>query len=151
MRDNWESFFYWGLHISTDTDNTTQSDFSIDAAKYGYKLTDNKEILDWAASKGYNNYVEVGRQNNKLDSRILVWESEWSDFKRATEFADDYINNDFMKQKLFNFDLTEHMSKFDHKELMSFTCEDIYIKRNLNKLYLNQIKEYKKQKLEMYR
>jgi radical SAM superfamily enzyme YgiQ (UPF0313 family) len=150
MRDNWDSFFYWGLHISTDSDNTTQSDFSMDAGKYGYKLTENQEILDWATSKGFNNYITTGRQNNKLDNRVLVWESEWSNFRQATEFADEYIKNDFMKQKLFNFDLTEHMSKFDHKELIEFTAEEIYINRGLNGIYKKQIDAYKKQKLGLY-
>ncbi len=150
MRENWDSFFYWGLHISTDQDNTTQSDFSVDAKKYGYRLTENKEILDWAKDKGYNNYLTTGRQNNKLDNRILVWESEWSNFKEATEFADDYIQNDFMKQKLFNFDLTEHMSKFDHKELIQFTAEEIYINRGLNGIYKKQIDAYKEQKSGLY-
>ena len=150
MRDNWDSFFYWGLHISTDPDNNTQSDFSMDAGKYGYKLTRNQEVLDWATSKGFNNYVTSGRQNNKLDNRVLVWESEWSNFKEATEFADDYIENDFMKQKLFNFDLTEHMSKFDHKELIEFTAEELYVKRGLNRIYKKQIDAYKTEKLGLY-
>ena len=118
--------------------------------KYGYLLTENKEILDWARDKGYNNYPTTGRQNNKLDNRILVWESEWSNFKEATEFADDYIQNDFMKQKLFNFDLTEHMSKFDHKELIQFTAEEIYINRGLNGIYKKQIDAYKEQKSGLY-
>jgi hypothetical protein len=122
----------------------------MDAGKYGYKLTENQEILDWATSKGFNNYITTGRQNNKLDNRVLVWESEWSNFRQATEFADEYIKNDFMKQKLFNFDLTEHMSKFDHKELIEFTAEEIYINRGLNGIYKKQIDAYKKQKLGLY-
>lgn len=150
MDENWESFFYWGLHISTDQDNTTQSDFSVDAKKYGYNLTTNKEILDWATSKGYNNMETTGRQNNKLDNRVLVWESEWSNFKEATEFADMYMEKYFMKQHLFNFDLTEHMSKFDLKELLTFTCDEVYKKRQLNKIYKKQIDEYKKKKLDFF-
>jgi len=55
-----------------------------------------------------------------------------------------------MKQKLFNFDLTEHMSKFDHKELIEFTAEEIYINRGLNGIYKKQIDAYKKQKLGLY-
>ena len=106
--------------------------------------------MDWAAAKGFNNYITTGRQNNKLDNRVLVWESEWSNFRQATEFADEYIKNDFMKQKLFNFDLTEHMSKFDHKELIEFTAEEIYINRGLNGIYKKQIDAYKKQKLGLY-
>ena len=113
-------------------------------------MTENKEILDWARDKGYNNYSTTGRQNNKLDNRILVWESEWSNFKEATEFADDYIQNDFMKQNYFNFDLTEHMSKFDHKELIQFTAEEIYINRGLNGIYKKQIDAYKEQKSGLY-
>lgn len=150
MRDNWDSYFYWGLHISTDQDNTTQSDFSVDAKKYGYTLTKNKEILEWARDKGFNNYIKTGRQNNKLDNRVLVWESEWSNFKEATEFADAYIEKDFMNMKVSNFDLTEHMSKFDHKELLDFTMKDIYVTRGLNKIYAKQIDEYKKKKIGLY-
>jgi hypothetical protein len=150
MRDNWDSYFYWGLHISTDQDNTTQSDFSVDAKKYGYTLTKNKEILKWASEKGFNNYIKTGRQNNKLDNRVLVWESEWSNFKEATEFADAYIENDFMNMKVSNFDLTEHMSKFDHKELLDFSMKDIYVTRGLNKIYAKQIDEYKKKKIGLY-
>ena len=150
MLENWESFFYWGLHISTDQDNTTQSDFSVDAEKYGYTLTKDKDVLDWADSKGFNNLKSVGRQNNKLDNRVLVWESEWSNFKRATEFADSYMEKYFMKQKLFNFDMTEHLTKFDHQELLTFTAGDVYIKRNLNKLYAEAIQAYKRKKLEIY-
>ena len=151
MRDNWDSFFYWGLHISTDQDNTTQSDFSVDAKKYGYRLTENKEILDWAKDKGYNNYLTTGRQNNKLDNRILVWESEWSNFKEATEFADDYIQNDFMKQKLFNFDLTEHMSKFDLKELINLLLKKYILQQRSHGIYKKQIDAYKEQSQTVFR
>ena len=148
---NWDSFFYWGLHISTDQDNTTQSDFSVDAEKYGYTQTTDPDILAWAESEGYNNVDVVGRQNNKLDNRVLVWESEWSNFKEATEFADMYMNKYFMNQHLFNFDLTEHMSKFSLDELLSFTCKEIYVERSYMKVYNKLIEEYKQRKLNLFK
>lgn len=148
---NWESFFYWGLHISTDPDSSTQSDFSLDAEKYGYKQTKNSKVLAWAKEKGYNDSNKVGRDNNKLDNRVLVWESEWSNFKEATEFSENYQKNYFMKQKLFNFDLTEHMSKFDYKELLKFSVQEIYIERKLNNIYKNNINAYKTKKLGIYK
>ena len=147
---NWESFFYWGLHISTDTDNTTQSDFSLDAKKYGYTATQNPEILKWADSKGYNNFTKVGRTNNKLDNRVLIWESEWSNFREASDFSEEYQKKYFMKQKLFNFDLTEHLSKFEHKALLDFTVQEVYVERKLNNIYKQAIENYKQKKLGLY-
>jgi len=147
---NWESFLYWGLHISTDQDNTTQSDFSVDAEKYGYTQTTNPEILAWAESEGYNNVDVNGQQNNKLDNRVLVWESEWSNFKEATDFADMYMNKYFMKQHLFGHDLTEHMSKFSIDELLSLTCNDIYIERSYMNVSKKLIEEYKQRKLNLF-
>lgn len=150
MTENWESFFFWGLHISVDPDASTQSDFSLDAKKYGYIQTTNPEVLEWANKNGYNDSTKVGRNNNKLDNRVLVWESEWSNFKEATEFSEMYQREYFMKQKLFNFDLTEHMSKFDAQELLSFSVQEIYIERKLNSIYADNIKKYKQKKLGLY-
>ena len=45
LNKNWESFFYWGLHISDDPDTKTHSDFSVDAKKFGYLPTKNKELI----------------------------------------------------------------------------------------------------------
>ncbi len=56
-----------------------------------------------------------------------------------------------MKQKLFNFDLTEHMSKFDYKELLKFSVQEIYIERKLNNIYKNNINAYKTKKLGIYK
>ena len=55
-----------------------------------------------------------------------------------------------MNMKVSNFDLTEHMSKFEHKELLDFTMKDIYVTRGLNKIYAKQIDEYKKKKIGLY-
>jgi hypothetical protein len=151
LDENWESYFYWGLHISTDKDNTTQSDFSIDSEKFGYFESKDKNILDWATAEGYNNLKGIGKQNNKLDNRMLVWESEWSNFKQATEFANMYMDKYFMKQKLFNFDMTEHLSKFNHKELLQFTAREVYIEKNLNSIYIQAVKDYKAKKQEIYK
>ena len=41
-----------------------------------------------------------GRLNNKLDNRPLVWESEWSNFREATEFSEMFMEKYFFKQKL---------------------------------------------------
>ena len=151
LNENWESYFFWGLHISTDTDSNTQSDFSLDAEKYGYKTSTDPEVLKWADDNGYNSFTKVGRNNNKLDNRVLVWESEWSNFKEATEFSEMYQEKYFMKQKLFNFDLTEHMSKFNPQELLKFSVEDIYIQRKLNNIYEENINKYKIKKLGLYK
>ena len=151
LDENWESYFYWGLHISTDTDNTTQSDFSVDSEKFGYFESKDQSIVDWATAEGYNNLKGIGKQNNKLDNRILVWESEWSNFKEATEFANMYMDKYFMKQKLFNFDMTEHLSKFPHTELLEFTARQVYIEKNLNSLYIQAIDDYKAKKQEIYK
>jgi hypothetical protein len=148
---NWESFFFWGLHISTDQDTNTQSDFSVDAEKYGYVQTTNQEVLKWADDSGYNNFLKTDKNNNKLDNRVLVWESEWSNFMEATKFSEMYQKEYFMKQKLFNFDLTEHMSKFDPKELLSFSVKEVYIERKLNNIYEENINKYKQRKLGLYK
>lgn len=151
LDENWESYFYWGLHISTDKDNTTQSDFSVDSEKFGYYESTDPEISAWAVKEGYNNLKGIGKQNNKLDNRIMVWESEWSNFKQATEFASMYMDKYFMKQKLFNFDMTEHLSKFPHAELLEFTAREVYLEKNLNSLYVQAIEQYKAKKQEIYK
>lgn len=151
LDENWESFFFWGLHISTDKDTNTQSDFTVDAEKYGYTHATSPEVLEWAKQNGYNNFTKVGRNNNKLDNRVLVWQSEWSNFKEATEFSEMYQAKYFMKQQLFNFDLTEHMSKFEAQELLSFSVKDVYIERKLNNIYEENINKYKQKKLGLYK
>ena len=45
MDKNWECYLFWALHISTDKDIQTHSDFSIDAKKYGYNPTEDVEML----------------------------------------------------------------------------------------------------------
>mgnify|MGYP006923123094 FL=1 len=56
-----------------------------------------------------------------------------------------------MKQKLFNFDMTEHLSKFPHAELLEFTARQVYIEKNLNSLYIQAIDDYKAKKQEIYK
>ena len=151
LNKNWDSYWYWGLHISKDKDNTTQSDFSVDAEKYGYVETKNKELLDWAYSKGYNNPDSKGRLNNKLDNRPLVWESEWSNFREATEFSEMFMEKYFFKQKLSNFDMTEYIAKLPLDELLGMTLDEMYIKRGYSKINRQRIEEYKQKKLNLFK
>jgi hypothetical protein len=153
LDENWESYFYWGLHISKDTDNTTQSDFSLDSEKFGYYEATDPEVLAWGEKEFEKRFVEpgIGRQNNKLDNRNMLWQTEHSNFMQATEFANMYLKNYFSKQKIFGFDLTEHLSKFAIKPLLKFTVKKLYLKKNINSLYLQRIAEYKAKKLGIYK
>mgnify|MGYP000030511455 FL=1 len=72
LDENWESYFYWGLHISKDTDNTTQSDFTLDSEKFGYYESKDPEVLAWGQAQFDKRFLTpgIGRQNNKLDNRF---------------------------------------------------------------------------------
>ena len=153
---NWESFFYWGLHISDDPDTQTQSDFSVDAQKFGYFETKNQEVLDWSIEKGYNVPFKadpMGRLNNKLDNRALVWENDITNFKEASLFGEMYHNKYFFKQRLSNFDMTEYIGKFpeDKKELLSLTLDEMYLKRKYSSVNKKRIEQYKEHKLSLFK
>ena len=153
---NWESFFYWGLHISDDPDTQTQSDFSVDAQKFGYFETKNQEVLDWSIEKGYNVPFKadpMGRLNNKLDNRALVWENDITNFKEASLFGEMYHNKYFFKQRLSNFDMTEYIGKFpeDKKELLSLTLDEMYLKRKYSSVNKKRIEQYKQHKLSLFK
>ena len=153
---NWESFFYWGLHISDDPDTQTQSDFSVDAQKFGYFETKNQEILDWSIEKGYNVPFKadpMGRLNNKLDNRALIWENDITNFKEASLFGEMYHKEYFFKQKLSNFDMTEYIGKFpaDKKELLSLTLDEMYFKRKYASVNKQRIEKYKQKKLSLFK
>ena len=70
---------------------------------------------------------------------------------QATKFADMYMEKYFWKQKIFGFDLTEHLSKFAMKPLLTFNVRKLYQKKNINSLYMQRIKEYKVKKLGIYK
>ncbi len=152
---NWDSFFYWGLHISDDPDTKTHSDFSVDAQKFGYFPTKNKEIIDWSIKKGYNVPFKadpMGRLNNKLDNRALIWESDITNFKEASEFGEMYHKDYFFKQKISNFDITEYIGKFeDTDELLSLSLDEMYIKRKYSQTNRDRIEEYKQRKLNIFK
>ena len=153
LDENWESFFYWGLHISTDKDNTTQSDFSLDSEKFGYRESKDPEVLAWGQDQFDKRFITpgIGRSNNKLDNKNMLWETDQSNFMEATKFADMYMNKYFWKQKIFGFDLTEHLSKFAMKPLLKYNVRKLYQKKNINSLYMQRIKEYKVKKLGIYK
>lgn len=122
MSKNWDSFFYWGLHISTDPDVKTHSDFSLDASKYGYKSTQDKQILAWAEEKGLLDIKST--VTHKLDKHIMIWEADWANFKQATEFSDHYNKNYFKNVKVPNFELLNYWGRED---ILDLTAGQIYI------------------------
>lgn len=121
---NWDCYFFWGLHISTDPDINTHSDFSIDAKKYGYYPTENKEIIEWAKKRGL---LEINSTiTHKLDKRPMIWDSAWANFKEATEFSDYYNKNYFPKIKIPNFELLNYWGR---KDMLDLTADEIYINK----------------------
>ena len=81
----------------------------------------------------------------------MLWESDQSNFMEATKFAEYYMNNYFGKQKIFGFDLTEHLSKFAIKPLLKYNVRKLYQKKSINNLYMQRIAEYKVKKLAIYK
>ncbi len=143
MDKNWECYLFWALHISTDKDIQTHSDFSIDAKKYGYNPTEDVEMLSWAEQQGL---LDIHSENtHKLDRHIMIWEADWANFKDASEFATMYNKNYFPKIKVPNFELLNY---WNYNNFINFTAQDAYIDAKFKTAEDNMIKEYIFKKLK---
>ena len=142
MNENWDCYLFWGLHISTDPNMNTHSDFSIDAARYGYVPTKNKEVIKWAEDKGLLDIKST--VTHKLDKHIMIWEAEWANFKQATEFSDYYNSNYFSKIKVPNFELLNYCSK---DNILDITAQDAYIDKIYKAEELDMISNYIEKKI----
>ena len=137
MSENWDCFLFWALHISTDKNITTHSDFSIDAAKYGYKPTKDKNLLKWAEDQGL---LDIKAQHtHKLDKSIMIWEAEWANIKQAHNFADHYNNNYFAGIKVPNFELLNYNG---NPKILDITAQDAYIDQIYKEPELKMIDTY---------
>lgn len=137
MSENWDCFLFWALHISTDKNITTHSDFSIDAAKYGYKPTKDQKLLKWAEDQGL---LDIKAQHtHKLDKSIMIWEADWANIKQAHNFADHYNNNYFAGIKVPNFELLNYNG---NPKILDITAQDAYIDQIYKEPELKMIDTY---------
>ncbi len=143
MNENWDCYLFWALHISTDTNITTHSDFSIDAAKYGYTPTKDSKLLKWANDQGL---LDIKAQHtHKLDKHIMIWEAEWASIKQAHNFADHYNNNYFGSIKVPNFELLNY---YHIPEMLDITAKDAYIDQIYKSPELKMIDTYINKKIQ---
>lgn len=146
LEENWDSYFYWALYITKDADTTTHSDFSVDSKRYGYTDTADPNVIDWAKEKGFigGDYT-LGGDRPKLDKYLMIWDSDWANFKDALDFSYHYHKNYFQKAKIAAFELLNWVG---NKDILELTQGQMFQKKLGETENLKMINDYKRKKVE---
>jgi hypothetical protein len=146
LEENWDSYFYWALYITKDADTTTHSDFSVDSKRYGYTDTADPNVIDWAKEKGFiGGDYKLGGDRPKLDKYLMIWDSDWANFKDALDFSDHYHKNYFQKAKIAAFELLNWVG---NKDILELTQGQMFQKKLGETENLKMINDYKRKKVE---
>jgi len=126
LQANWSdnSWQWWPLEISLDTNTETTSVFSKEWKEHGYReLTDPKRMQE----------IEVlFRRDNqsiqhKFDNKSLMWTADWADIGQATEFCRDWGSTEWHKNEklIANFHILNYWKEFgsDKEKLLQLTSE----------------------------
>jgi len=126
LKANWSdnSWQWWPLEISTDTNTGTVSVFSKEWQKHGYReITDTKRIEQIEAVFRKDKY-DI---QHKYDRRSLMWTADWADIEQATAFCREWSASQWHYDchLLANFHILNHWKDYGHdpKALLSLTDE----------------------------
>lgn len=154
LRANWSdnSWQWWPLEISLDTNTETTSVFSKEWREHGYReMTDPQRIAE---------IEHLFRRDNdsiqhKFDTKSLMWTADWADIGEATEFCKQWKDSEFHRDDklVANFHILNHWKEYCHdpEKLLKLTDEWASAQIRNGNQYREIIGPYIKRKLESVR
>ena len=126
LRENWSdnSWEWWPLEISIETNVATVSEFTRDWAKHGYReITDSQRIERihqmYKRQKGDGT---TGVQH-KMDGKSLYWDADWANIEQATEFVYNWRSSDWYRDEhlIANFHIMNFITDRSVKDALKLT------------------------------
>jgi hypothetical protein len=154
LKANWSdnSWQWWPLEISLDTNTETTSVFSKEWKEHGYReLSDPERIAEIETLFRRDNQAV----QHKFDSKSLMWTSDWADIGEATEFCYNWKQSQWHQDKklMANFHILNYWKDYgsDPKHLLELT--DNWDHQNVRdgNQYRQIIAPYIRRKLESVR
>lgn len=146
LRANWSdnSWQWWPLEISTESNVATLSEFSRDWQKHGYSaITDPQRIKEIQSQYDRRS---TGVQH-KFDEHSLWWRAAWADIGEAVEFCAGWQDQMRDRKLIANFHLLNYYDEYPPEQLLALTDQFHADHLHNNEQYERIIQPYIERKL----